>query len=255
MAENHSKTLPADWKEILESPDRKHLFDFLKHILDDARYKARMIPPPLPWVEPSINMPHLQACVAYIFGSPLGAMMTMGALLEHALRLAVIDTLKGFQGAMEQNLWQKYAHFSVAGFLNGGDKKKPDSNLISAVNKIIPPEDSDWWRDVVERIRNKVTYLDYPMMNTGVGQDEAYMGLYTIPDRGWAFKSRHEWGFVFHRFDESVAAKFLNDATEKLKRVIENMKWQPNITGWISQKWEYDSFFAFEWARAGLQSK
>jgi hypothetical protein len=159
---------------------------------------------------------------------------------------------------MEETLWNKYKMFSVKNFLDGGkDKKTPDSTLLAAVSKIIPAEDLDWWRDVVDRIRNKVSHLDYPEMSVDVGSDEEYMGLYTLSDRQTRYflNSRSMWGFAFHRFDDSVAARFLKDATEKLRKVVANMGWKPDISNHISQKWEYDFFFAFDWSKAGLPAK
>jgi hypothetical protein len=155
---------------------------------------------------------------------------------------------------MKEALWNHYRWFSVKNFLKGStNKEKPEPELEAAVKVIIPSEDIEWWRDAAERIRNKATHLDYPDMLSDLGRDEVYMGNYTIADEHrLAYRTRSRWGFVFHRFDDSVASTFLKDSTEKIRNVIENMKWQPDVSGWISQKWEYDSFFAFNWTRVGL---
>jgi hypothetical protein len=253
MNHEDAKPLPVRWEELIQGK-RSGTFDIMKNILMLARFKARDLPPPLPWIEPSLNMPQVQACLAFLLGAPLGSILIMGALLEHTLRLAVIDRLEGYQGAMKDALWNQYRWFSVRNFLNGGkDRHKPEPQLVTAVSAIITTSDVGWWRDVAERIRNKATHLDYPDMINDVGRDEAYMGLYTIADdQGWAFRTRSRWGFVFHRFDDSVATTFLKESTEKIRNVIDNMKWQPDESGWISQKWEYDSFFVFDWAKVGL---
>lgn len=234
-------------------------FDVLKTTLEIARHRAARLPQPLSWVEPSINMPHLQACYSFLLGSSLGCILILGALLEHTLRIAIIDKLKGYQGAMEKALWDKYRYFSVGDLLKGyrgNDKKNLDTALVAAAKAIVPAADLAWWQDVVDRIRNKVAHLDYPEMITDIGKDERYMGLYVNAyRREWAYQSRGEWGFTYHRFDDSVAETFLKDATEKLRTVISAMPWNPDTSHWISQKWEYDSFFAYDWSRAGLKTQ
>jgi hypothetical protein len=246
------KPIPAQCEELIQGKGTA-TFEIMKNILMLARFKARDLPLPLPWIEPSLNMPHLQACLAYLLGAPLGSILTMCALLEHALRLAAIDWLEGYQGAMKEALWVRYSSFSVGDFLKGArGNAKPEPQLLAAVGTIIPSEDVDWWLHAARHIRNRVTHLDYPEMLSDLGRDEVYMGLYAIPDdQRLAFRTRSRWGFVFHRFDDSVAATFLKESTEKIKNVIDMMKWQPDLSGWVSQKGEYDSFFAFDWSRVG----
>jgi hypothetical protein len=91
-------------------------FDFFFLIVDAARDRFSELPSALPWVEPSINMPHLQACASYVLGQNLGAILLTAVLLEHALRVAVIDQKAGRQSSMDQKLWKKYSNFSIGQF-------------------------------------------------------------------------------------------------------------------------------------------
>ncbi len=56
-----------------------------------------------------------------------------------------------------------------------------------------------------------------------------------------------QWGFVWHRFSKKVSQKFLLESTEQMNIIINNTKWQPDLSWWKSQKDEYESFFSFKW--------
>src|SRR5688500_11542478 len=49
---------------------------------------------PLPWIEPSINMIHLDAVRSFVFGSSLASIGCATYLLEHSLRMAVWDPIE-----------------------------------------------------------------------------------------------------------------------------------------------------------------
>ena len=48
--------------------------DPLFRLLDSLERRKTQLPAPIPWIEPSINMPYLQACQSYMFQCPLSSM-------------------------------------------------------------------------------------------------------------------------------------------------------------------------------------
>lgn len=153
----------AKIKELLGDP-LNQTWDPLFVILENVHAKFDQLPPPLLWIEPSVNMPHLQACLSYVLGAPLGSILITGVLLEHVLRMAVIDRVLGYQGGLDETHWQKYKWYNVGNFLDGGPRSAPDDNLLKIVASIIAVEDQQWWRDAAKQIRDKATHFDAPEM-------------------------------------------------------------------------------------------
>ena len=225
-------------------------FDFFRWTAKSAMRRFRDLPEPLPWVEPSINMPYLQACASYVLGQDLGCILLIAVLLEHTLRLAVIDRKAGHQGALDEKLWAKYSGYSIKRFF----KKEAET-----VGTVIKDEDAEWWKNFAARIvRNKTAHLDVPVFIEKLASQEEYMGIYaTRAERELIYSTRFWWGRVFHRADAIIAIRFLREASEKLRGIIAKMDWQPDRTHWASQEWEYNSFFHYPWQvesmRASLQ--
>lgn len=192
------------------------------------------LPDPIPWVEPSINMPYLEACVGYVFDCGFACTVALGALLEHALRLAAIDRELGYAFAMSEEIWNRYRRFTIAQFHKRG-----------VLENIVDKADVDWWvRFAGERVRNKTVHLDVPLMIADLGRFERYVGHYRdTDDQDLIFGGRFWWGAPFHRTSDLIAIGFLRESTEKLKTLIRNMKWPEFREHWISQKWRFDSFF------------
>jgi hypothetical protein len=138
----------------MSKPNEDHLYDSIQWIIHRAIYRHQELPEPLPWVEPSLNMPYLEACVSYVFGCGLASIVTLGALLEHVVRLATIDMELGSAFAMSEEIWEKYRRFTITQFYNQG-----------VLQKLVDNADLDWWvKFAGERIRNKTVHMDVPLM-------------------------------------------------------------------------------------------
>jgi len=221
-----------------------YLHDSVQWTVYYAIRRHRELPDPIPWVEPSINMPYLEACVSYVFGCGLACTVMLGALLEHVIRLAAIDSELGRPFAMSEQIWNRYRRHTIAQFHREG-----------VLEKLVGAEDLDWWASFAgDRVRNKTHHFDIPMMIHDLGRFEEYVGIYQDTDsRDLIFSGRFWWGAPFHRTSDLIAIGFLREATEKIARVIRTMKWPEFREHWISQKWRYDSFFQKEMAWQSLK--
>lgn len=56
--------------------------DFFNSVMGEATYNYKIIPKPLPWIEPSINMPYLEIVNSFIFGQYFSSILTTGVLLN-----------------------------------------------------------------------------------------------------------------------------------------------------------------------------
>ena len=186
-------------------------------------------------------------------GHDSARVLAMGSLLEHCLRIAVIDRCKGQQGAMGRTLWDRLKRFSIGDFLREPNEKgsKPfDSTLRAHVDSIIETSDREWWKETSKQLRNKAAHLDIPDLIMNAGRREDLVGDYqdtNDPDR--VYGSRFEWGAPFHYSDDLIAAEFLKQATHRLNRLIANMAWKPDTSWWASQQSEYQEFFEYPWDR------
>lgn len=221
-------------------------YDYFFSVTDHARDRFHELPQRLPWVEPSLNMPHLQACASYVLGQNLGSILLTATLLEHALRLAVIDQKAGRQGTMDETLWAKYSLFTIGQFF----QQEP-----TAIKALIDDADASWWKDFAANIvRNKTAHLDFPLMIKHLGRWEDYVGTYKdSADKDLIFSSRFWWGAIFHRTDALVALGFIREATEKLRSLIGKSGWKPDRSHWESQEWQYNSFFDYPWTLEAMK--
>ena len=122
-------------------------------------------------------MQYLEACVSYVFGCGFGCTVVLGALLEHVIRLAVIDSELGYSLAMTEEIWNRYQRFTIAQFHNQGQ-----------LEKIVDNADLDWWVTFAgDRVRNKTVHLDVPLMISDLGRFENYVGSYKDTESGLIF--------------------------------------------------------------------
>jgi hypothetical protein len=212
-----------------------HVHDSVQWAVYYAIKRHRDLPDPIPWVEPSVNMPYLEACVSYVFGCGFGCTVILGALLEHTVRLAATDMEMGYPFAMSEEIWNRYKRHTIAQFHKDGILEKI----------LTTPHDVEWWvKFAGERVRNKTVHLDVPLMIHDLGRFEEYVGSYRdTDDKDVIFSGRFWWGAPFHRTSDLIAIGFLRESTEQLGNVIRSMKWPEFREHWISQKWRYDSFF------------
>ena len=63
--------------KIIDAKDR----DFYNYVMEEAVDNYKNIPKPLPWIEPSINMPYLEIVSSFIFGQYFSSILTTGILL------------------------------------------------------------------------------------------------------------------------------------------------------------------------------
>jgi hypothetical protein len=125
--------------------------DFFNETMMGAIGRFRGLPKRLPWFEPSINMPFLNACAAHVFGQHLASILTTAVLVEHALRVAVMDLAHG--GNVSGRAWRKLNGYSILDFVQ---KEKLTAAQAGAVDALIRDNDRAWWKDVANAmVRNK----------------------------------------------------------------------------------------------------
>src|SRR5262245_8047812 len=116
----------------------------------DFQNRFQEVNQPLPWIEPSINMIHLDAVRAYVFGSSLASIGCAVYLLEHSLRMAIWDDQES--GSRRKELSNKIFDENLTALLSA-DK------FQSKRAKIIPDaDDLEWWKAVTKAVRNKVNH-------------------------------------------------------------------------------------------------
>jgi hypothetical protein len=225
--------------KIISSKD----FDFFNITMRGATYNANNLPEPLPWIEPSINMLHLEVVSSYMFGSYLASIITQGALLEHVLRMAVIDPVNS--GVNRQITNSQIHIYQNMGKIMRNVDHKTLLNLMDGKE-----ENFNWWKEIAYVLRNKSVHFAINELLKKFGGSD-YMGEYSISN----INTDHpgQWGFLWHRYGELVSTKFIQEGTAQIKIIIKNTKWQPDEHWWISQKYHYESFFKFKWDLADMQ--
>jgi len=202
---------------------------------------------PLPWIEPSINMIHLDTVKSFVFGSPLASIGCATYLLEHSLRMAVWDPIKS--GSSRKKPSKKIFEANLGDLLK--DRKYSDN-----LNIVLPDAtDLQWWQSVTKAVRNKVNHVDIPAIFC-IAQalkldDYAYSGF--DGSNSWNAEDPHSWGMFWHRFGDKLASDFIVQVTDQVAKLIKNTKWESDESWWISQKYEYDGFFQESWDFESLQ--
>jgi hypothetical protein len=200
---------------------------------------------PLPWIEPSINMIHLDTVKSFVFSSPLASIGCATYLLEHSLRMAVWDPIESGSGRKKTS--KKIFDETLGNLLDS--QKYPNLKIV-----LPDPADIVWWKSVTKAVRNKVNHVDVPAIfriaqELQFEYDYAYSGF----DGFWNAEDPHSWGMFWHRFGEKLASDFIVQVTDQVFKLIENTQWKPDESWWISQKHEYDGFFQESWDFESLQ--
>jgi hypothetical protein len=219
----------------------KNLNTFCR-ISKDAEKKFLEVNKPLPWIEPSINMIHLDAVRSFVLGSSLASIGCTTYLLEHTLRMAIWDPINA--GSLRIKPTKDILEATFGQLLEY-------PQYTYALNKVIPkPSELDWWKDVKKAVRNKVNHVDIPAVfriakELKFNYDYAYSGL--EGPSSWDTENPHTWGLFWHRYGEKIASDFITQATDHVLKLFDNTTWKSDESWWISQKFEYDAFFQENW--------
>lgn len=200
------------------------------------------LPKALPWIEPSINCFHQESVLSLLVGNYECAIMSMCSLMEHVLRLALINKDEcGLKRPESMTQIDKYNSLSQI------IKEASGKDIFNGC-------DEDWWLAVSNNIRNKSAHYLLPTILRNCAQSpllKKYISEYELPENNQAwYYERYitDWGSFYHRAGSLLAMGFLNDATEQLRIVINNTKWKGDESWWISMKNSYDMFFSYEWS-------
>lgn len=211
------------------------LFCYIEHVADN-------LPKPLPWIEPSINQLFLESVSSLLFGNAEASIFCMSALMEHILRLANLNTDK--------------IKIKTEAEINKMDKAGNLSKLIDkSENQIFFKDcDREWWTESVKIIRNKSAHYLLPIILRKCAKSSKLkkyiknaLSPETISDESYYINQITDWGAFYHSSGMYLACGFINDATEELRKIIDNTNWVSNETSWISLKKYYDDFFSYDW--------
>lgn len=200
------------------------------------------LPKALPWIEPSINCLHKESVLSLMVGNVESAIITMCSLMEHVLRLAIIN--KNECGLKRPE--------TIAQI----DKYDSLLKIIDAASgtEVFQGCDEDWWRAVSKNIRNKSAHYLLPTILRNCAAEpklRKYISEYELPEKTEQWYYEHyitDWGAFYHKSGKFLASHFLADATEEIRIIINNTNWIGDESWWISTKQQYDMFFSYEWS-------
>ena len=224
-----------------------HIIDFGGQLLSSLVCSKNHIPKPLPWIEPSINCLHQEATLSLLVGNAESAIMCTGALLEHVLRLAIVN--KDECGLKRPESVEKMDQFQS---LTKVVDAAVDTDVFDGCNE-------QWWR-AVAKIRNKSAHYLLPILLRKCAEDaelKKYIIEYELPEKSDDWYYKHyitDWGSFYHKAGYYLAYNFLYDATEQIKIVISNTNWVGDESWWISQKQIYEDFFKYSWTVENIKS-
>lgn len=222
--------------------------DYIAIFLNEIFFNAQQLPNPLPWIEPSINKLHLEAAKSFLFGNYECTIIACGILLEHVLRLALVND--GQCGLKRPESIKKIDSYSCL-----------DSIISAADGKIFFKDcDIGWWQDSAKMLRNKSAHYLLPLIIKKCAEspnmkhylDGSYIA--TCNDKDYYEEILLDWGSFYHRAGQCIAKHFLQDTTTQVKIIIEQTKWQGDESWWISQKYEYEDFFKYDWSLTNIKS-
>lgn len=216
--------------------------DSAGELLANMNSSFNKLPKALPWIEPSINCLHQESVLSLMVGNVECAIISMCSLMEHVLRLAIINKDKCGLTRPE----------SVSQI----DKFNSLSSIITAAcgTDIFNGCDVDWWISVSKNIRNKSAHYLLPTILRNCAVDpklKHYISEYDMPENNddWYYECYiTDWGAFYHKAGWTLAVNFLDDATEQLRIVINNTNWSGDESWWISMKQSYDMFFSYDWS-------
>lgn len=211
----------------------------------ESRFKE--LPNPLPWIEPSINMLYLECVLSYLVGNEFSSVISMSALLEHVLRLALLDKENtGLTRSLSLGKLEGISSITVA------IQRAFEEGLIEG-------QDKAWWDSVAKIIRNKSAHYMIPKLikeftmhkydETQEDRERYTPTYYRITDENGRPQSHisHDWGMFFHKVGFYIARRYIVDGTEHLKKIIEKTNWKPDRSHWASQEIGYNDFFSYSW--------
>ena len=200
------------------------------------------LPKALPWVEPSINCLHKESVLSFMVGNVECAILSMCSLMEHVLRLAVINKEEcGLQRPESISQIDKYNSLTA---------------IIDAASgqDVFNGCDEEWWRAVSKNIRNKSAHYLLPTILRNCATEpklKHYINDYELPENNdeWYYERYiTDWGAFYHSAGWNLAVNFLNDATEDIRIIINNTNWVGDESWWLSMKEAYEAFFEYEWS-------
>ena len=221
--------------------------DYAGHLFHHLAHNSEKMPSALPWIEPSINCLHMESVNSFLVGNYECSIMAMCALLEHTLRLAVIN--KDECGLVRPESVQQI------------DKYNSLVNIIDEAvqNPVFNGCDENWWRAITKNIRNKSAHYLLPIILRNCASDpilKDYISEYDLPEkneRSYFDRYITESGAFDHSSGGYLAEKFINDSTEQLRIIISNTNWNGDTSWWISEKEQYESFFNYKWSTENIK--
>ncbi|MEW6540793.1 MAG: hypothetical protein AB1402_04160 [Bacillota bacterium] len=212
-----------------------------------AEYRFKELPPPLEWIEPSINMLYLNAVSSFVLGNHFASIISMSCLLEHTLRLALFD--KENTGLRRKVTIEQL------------DSMGTITRLITEAseNGLIDKADLPWWTEVAKVIRHKSAHYIIPHILREFSKKEYpdsekireiyHPEYYRFTDGEGRPTNHigHDWGSFFHKSDYYICRAFVFDATKFIKKIIAKTNWKPDRSWWKSQEDEYNAFFQYKW--------
>lgn len=208
----------------------------------------KCLPNALPWIEPSINILHLESTYSFLVGNYECSIISMGSLLEHVLRLAIINKDEcGLHRPESMTQIDKY------GSLTEVIKEASGKAIFNGC-------DEAWWSAVSSTIRNKSAHYLLPTLLRRCAVNsklDGYIREYEMPgnnDQSYYERYITDWGSFYHKAGRHLAKGFLLDATEQIRIVIGNANWSGDTSWWISQKGEYDEFFNYKWTIENIKN-
>ena len=225
-----------------------HISDFGGRMLSTIISNAKDLPAELPWIEPSINNLHLESAYSFLIGNYESAIISMSSLLEHVLRLAVINKEQcGLHRPETMTQIDKFGSLSDV--------------IDEACGKdIFVGCDEEWWRAVSSTIRNKSAHYLLPALLRRCAANpklEKYIHEYEMPKNNeQSYYERYitDWGSFYHKAGRYMSKDYLFDATEQIRILIKNTNWIGDTSWWISQKEEYNQFFAYDWSTENIKN-
>jgi len=215
--------------------------DYAGLLINTIRFNSEFVPKPLPWIEPSINNLYLEACSSFLFGNYFSSIVTASILLEHTLRLAIINKDKcGLHRSETIKQIDKY------------------NSLKNVIDEAVGTDifngcDEQWWKDTAKYIRNKSAHYLLPIILRKCMECDSFSNYFDPllrkenNDEFYYEKILTDWGAFYHKEDRRFAISFLEDTYNQLSIVIANTNWIGDESWWISQKSWYDNFFKYEW--------
>lgn len=214
--------------------------DYAGLLINTIDQNRNDLPKKLKWIEPSINNLYLEACSSFLFGNYYACIICTGMLLEHTLRLAIIDDKKcGLNREVSIGRIDRFNSLSKL--------------IIEAERKsIILSDDVEWWNDIAKVFRNKSAHYLLPVILKECFENKKYYNFQRKSMKD-VYKDEYykkyllDWGNFYDKESRKIAKEFLNETFVQLSKIIEVTNWDGDESWWESQKTWYDHFFDDNW--------